>query len=46
MVYSTFHIVVKLSANNNVGYLYSVNDHELLNICSKFKILGNIKHCN
>jgi len=26
--------------------MLSVNDHEMLNICSKYKYLENIKHCN
>jgi len=26
--------------------IVSVNDHELLNICSKYKFPGNVKHCN
>jgi len=26
--------------------IVSVNDHELLNICSKYKFTGSVKHCN
>jgi len=26
--------------------IVSVNDHELLNICIKYKFIENVKHCN